>query len=230
MKIRTYLSGDEQEILALDARALPSVWNRRTLQNWHWKFTARNPAGAALIALAHHNDQLVGHFAAVPYRLKVFDEELTASHSIGALVEVKYQNRGLLKLVGDKLMEELKNANIHYTWGFPNERAHQFEKKAFGYKDLVNFDEWSIPKDHLQRNQPGDSFRKVTAFNDAFDDLWDRCSPGYDIAVKRDKTYLNWRYIQRPDWWYFPYGLYDGDILLGYVVLKLYRDDHSFRG
>ncbi|MCP5048626.1 MAG: hypothetical protein GY940_15760, partial [bacterium] len=122
------------------------------------------------------------------------------------------------------------SADIHYTWGFPNERAHQFEKKAFGYKDLVNFDEWSIPKENFQRNQPGDSFRKVTAFNDDFNRLWEQCSPGYPIAVKRDKTYLNWRYIERPDWWYFPYGLYDGDILLGYVVLKLYRDDHSFRG
>ena len=73
---------------------------------------------------------MVAHFAAVPYRLKVFDEEVIASHSIGALGEEKYQNRGLLKLVGDKLMEDLVANNIPYTWGFPNRRAYEFAKVA----------------------------------------------------------------------------------------------------
>ncbi len=154
MKVRSYEKGDEQAIMALDARVLPSVWNRRTLQNWYWKYTAANPAGASLIQVADHKEQLIAHFAAVPYRLKVFDEELTASHSIGALVEEKYQNRGLLKLVGDKLMEDLAAHNIPYTWGFPNRRAHQFETVILGYRDLINFAEWQLPNQKLVRREP----------------------------------------------------------------------------
>ncbi|MCP5105629.1 MAG: GNAT family N-acetyltransferase [bacterium] len=230
MKVRSYEKGDEQAIMALDARVLPSVWNRRTLQNWYWKYTATNPAGASLIQVADHKEQLIAHFAAVPYRLKVFDEELTASHSIGALVEEKYQNRGLLKLVGDKLMEDLAAHNIPYTWGFPNRRAHQFETVILGYRDLINFAEWQLPNEKLVRREPPLSFRKITVFNDDFDKLWETCSPGYEIAVKRDKTYLKWRYLGRPDWWYFPYGVYEGNELKGYVVLKLYREEKTLKG
>ena len=230
MKIRSYISGDEHAIMDLDARVLPSVWNRRTLQNWYWKYTKTNPAGASLVWLAEHQEKLVAHFAAVPYRLKVFNEEVTASHSIGALVEEKYQNRGLLKLVGDKLMEDLAAHNIPYTWGFPNRRAHTFEKVALGYDDLINFDEWELPGKMLIRKEPPLSFRKITAFTTEFDRLWEECSPGYEIAVRRDSTYLQWRFLGRPDWWYFSYGVYDGNSLKGYVVLKLYREDERLNG
>jgi hypothetical protein len=230
MKIRSYLEGDEKAIMELDARVLPSIWNRRTLANWYWKYTKTNPAGPSLIWVADHKEQMVAHFAAVPYRLKVFDEEVIASHSIGALVEEKYQNRGLLKLVGDKLKEDLIAKNIPYTWGFPNPRAYEFEKVALGYGDLINFDEWRLPGTALKRIEPPLSFRKVTAFGDQYDRLWEECSPGYDVAVKRDKTYLNWRFIQRPDWWYYPYEVREDGQLKGYVVLKLYREEDRLLG
>ena len=230
MKIRSYIKGDEKEIMELDARELPSRWNRRTIENWYWKFTERNPAGHALIWAAEHESRLVGHFAAVPYRLKVLDEELTASHTIGALVDKKFQNRGLLKFVGDKLMEDLAKNNIPYTWGFPNLRAHKFENEALGYKDLINFDQWGIAKNTIKQTPLCPNIRKLTEFDGQFDRLWQTCSPAYPIAVVRNQTYLNWRYLQRPDWEYFPFAFYENDVLLGYVVLKLYREEEIYRG
>ncbi|MCU0286322.1 MAG: GNAT family N-acetyltransferase [Acidobacteria bacterium] len=230
MKIRAYLKGDEKEILELDARELPSIWNRRTIENWYWKFTGQNPAGHALIWVAEHENHLVGHFAAVPYRLKVFDEELAASHSIGALVDKKFQNRGLLKFVGDKLMADLAGNNIPYTWGFPNLRAHKFENEALGYKDLLNFDQWVLPKENIKETPPCENILKITAFDEAFDYLWQSCSQAYPVAIVRDKTYLNWRYLQRPDWEYFPFAFYENNNPAGYVVLKLYREEDVIRG
>ncbi|MCP4152809.1 MAG: GNAT family N-acetyltransferase [bacterium] len=230
MEIRHYLKGDEKEIMELDDRALPSKWNPRSLPNWYWKFTGTNPAGHSLIWVAEHKGQMLAHFAAVPYKLKTYDEELLASHSIGALVEVKYQNRGLLKLVGDKLMEDLVAHKIPYTWGFPNKRAHEFENRILGYEDLANFDVWKLEKENLNPTQPTAAFREVKEFNEEFDTLWKTASEDYDIAVVRDKTYLNWRYLQRPDWEYFPFAYYEGETLKGYIVLKLYREEETLRG
>lgn len=230
MKIRSYIRGDEQGIMELDARELPSRWNPRTVENWYWKFTDKNPAGHSFIWLAEHEDHLAGHFAAVPFRLKVFDEELTASHTIGALVDKKFQNRGLLKFVGNRLMEELVQNNIPYTWGFPNKLAHKFENECLGYHDLINFDEWKINKENIKKNPLNPGIRQVTEFDDQFDRLWETCSPGYPVAVVRKRDYLNWRYLQRPDWEYFPFACYENDILKGYVVLKLYREAETRRG
>jgi len=230
MKIRSYTKGDEKEIMELDARELPSRWNPRTLENWYWKFTENNPAGHSFIWVAEHNDRLIGHFAAVPFRLKVFDEEVTASHTIGALVDKKYQNRGLLKFVGENLMGDLVRNNIPYTWGFPNKLAHRFENLILKYNDLVNFDLWKLEKENIKKCAPDPCIRRVTEFDGTFDYLWKGCAPDYEIAVVRNKIYLNWRYLQRPDWKYFPFAFYDNNILKGYVVLKLYREEEILRG
>ncbi len=230
MKIRPYQKGDEKAIMDLDARALPSKWNPRTLENWYWKFTDKNPNGHAIIWVADHKEQMVAHFAAVPYKLKTFGHITSASHSIGALVEEKYQNRGLLKLVGDKMLEELKEKEVPFTWGFPNKRAYTFETKVLGYHDLTNFDIWQLEKDKIFASTPNPGIRKITLFGEEFDRLWQECSPGYDVAVVREKEYLNWRFLQRPDWEYFPFALYDGDELKGYTVFKLYREEETLRG
>jgi hypothetical protein len=230
MEIRAYKKGDEKEIMELDARELPSVWNRRTLENWYWKFTERNPAGHSFIWVAEHNGHLIGHFAAVPYRLKAFDEVITASHTIGALVDKKYQNRGLLKFVGEKLMEDLAKNNIPYTWGFPNKLAHRFENEILKYNDLVNFDIWKLQKAHIKKSPLNTHIRKITKFDATFEQLWKDSSPDYNVAVVRTPGYLNWRYLQRPDWEYFPFGLYENETLKGYMVLKLYREDETLRG
>ena len=230
MKIRSYKKGDEKEIMELDARELPSRWNRRTIENWYWKFTETNPAGHSFIWVAEHNDRLIGHFAAVPFKLKIFDEVVTASHTIGALVDKKYRNKGLLKFVGENLMQDLVKNNIPFTWGFPNKLAHRFENVVLKYNDLVNFDLWKLEKSGIKKSSPNPNIRRVTEFDDSFDQLWEHCSPDYDIAVVRDQVYLNWRYLQRPDWDYYPFALYENDVLKGYAVLKLYREEEILRG
>ena len=230
MIIRPYALGDEKAILALDARVLPSLWNPRTLENWHWKFTDKNPAGRSFIWLAEHEGQIIAHFAAVPYRLKIFDKETTASHTIGALVEEKYQNRGLLKLLGEKIWEALAQHSIHITWGFPNTRAYRFHKIALGYEDLINFDVWKISKADILKSGADSPCKAIEEFDADFDRLWDECSSQYDIAVVRKKAFLNWRYLQRPDWRYYPFGYYADSQLKGYVVLKIFREDRIKRG
>lgn len=224
------MQGDEEAILVLDARVLPSAWNPRTIENWHWKFTDRNPAGRAFIWIAEYEEQVVAHFAAVPFRLKIFDREVTASHSIGALVEKKFQNRGLLKLLSDKLWEELSRENIPLTWGFPNQRAYAFHKVILGYSDLINFHTWKIRKSGIRAGKYPSSLSAISEFDADIDTLWETCSHGYDIAVVRNRAFLNWRYVQRPDWDYFPFGFYENDELKGYVVLKLFREERMTRG
>lgn len=233
MKIRPYKDGDEKGIFDLDRRLETHPWNRRTLDNWYWKYTDKNPSGRSFVWLMEEDDKIIAHFAAVPYRLKVCDTEIIASHSIGALVEEKYQNRGLLKFVSDKMFEELKENNIPFTYGFPNDRSYVLHKTHMGYADLIKFDTWKIEKDGIDKirnkNGGGSSFKDIKEFDCKFDELWKECSGEYEIAVVRNKEYLNWRHLGRPDSKYYPFGIYAGNILKGYVVLKLYKDDKTLR-
>lgn len=229
MKIRPYIKGDETLIMDLDKRELPSRWNPRTIKNWQWKFTNQNPAGKSFVWVAENQGELIAHFAAVPYRLKVFDIEILGSHSIGSLVDKRYQNRGLIKFVGDRMFEDLVASKVLVTWGFPNHRAHEIQKVFLGYKDLILFNNWLIEGQKI-KIQDVIGFKEIKEFDKSFDQFWEFCKNDYDILIKRNSNYLNWRYLQRPDQRYFPHALIENKELKGYVVLKIFQEVNLLRG
>ena len=51
----------------------------------------------------------------------------------------------------------------------------------------------------------------------------------YKVIVKRDSQFLNWRYSDRPDIHYYKFGVFGEDKLLGYCILKLYKEDKILR-
>jgi len=229
MKIRPYKKGDEKNILALDRSLETHCWNRRNLDNWYWKYTDNNPSGKSFIWLIEKDDNIIVHFAAVPYKLKVFDKEIIASHSIGSMIDKRYQNKGILKYVSDKLFEDIKS-NIPFTYGFPNKLAYGIHIECMKYDDLIFFDTWKIEKSKIKINNDDLlSFKKIDKFDNKFDKLWNSCSDEYKICVVRNKDYLNWRY-NRPDWKYFHFGIYEKNEIKGYTILKLYKEDKIIRG
>lgn len=230
LKIRAYQTNDEKAILDLDRRVLPSPWNPRTLDNWHWKFSGDNPSGKAFIWLAELEEEIIAHFAAIPMFLKVFDDTIRGSHSIGALVDERFQNRGLLKLVADRLWDDLYRNDVPLTWGFPNERAYALHKLFLGYNDLIHFDTWKLTRPKVEDKRSSPFFRPVMEFDDDFDRLWCDCQKDYGILVVRDKRHLNWRYAGRPDWTYFSFGHYQHGNLKGYAVLKLFKEEKILKG
>lgn len=60
---------------------------------------------------------------------------------------------------------------------------------------------------------------EVRRFDERINALWTKLSKMYDLIVIRDKTYLNWRYVDKPDK-YILYIAERKDKILGYAVLK----------
>jgi len=63
-------------------------------------------------------------------------------------------------------------------------------------------------------------FKKISHFDGHFDDLWEEASSAYDILVVRDKTYLNWRYVENPTDEYTILTVERESKIVGYAVLK----------
>jgi hypothetical protein len=115
MKIRPYNPGDEKQILEMDWLLFPDPWNKRNIDNWRWKYSGNNPAGKAIIYVMEHEGKIIVHFAVVPYRLRVFGEDVLGSHSIGSMVLPEYQGKGLIKFVADKQFEEVAKREIAFS-------------------------------------------------------------------------------------------------------------------
>jgi hypothetical protein len=64
----------------------------------------------------------------------------------------------------------------------------------------------------------------VRRFDRAFDALWERVSPRFDLAVRRDAAYLNWKYIEPPHVRYSVAILRRDEEAHGYVVYRHFRE------
>lgn len=72
---------------------------------------------------------------------------------------------------------------------------------------------------------------EVERFDNTFDEFWQHGAQKYDIMVKRDSTYLNWRYADNPSEHYTIFALErsGGGSLRGFIVLSC-RQNQVKRG
>jgi hypothetical protein len=67
----------------------------------------------------------------------------------------------------------------------------------------------------------------IDRFDDSFSTLWENLAPKFDLAVRRDAAYLNWKYVNAPHVRYSIAALRREDRNVGYAV---YRHVHEPRG
>ena len=60
----------------------------------------------------------------------------------------------------------------------------------------------------------------IRRFDAQFTALWERLAPKFDLAVRRDAAYLNWRYIEPPHVRYFVVALKRQGEVQGYAVYR----------
>jgi hypothetical protein len=61
-------------------------------------------------------------------------------------------------------------------------------------------------------------------FDARFTELWERVAPKFDLAVRRDAAYLNWKYIEPPHIRYTVVALKRDDRFDGYAVFRHMRE------
>lgn len=243
MDIRAFREGDEEGILALDRAVEEHPWNRRDLANWRWKYRGGNPAGEAIMYVAEHEGRIVAHFAGLPMRYVVGGEPVLGSHSLAMMVLPQWQNRGLIKFVADKVLADISSSGWAFTYGYPNQNAHALHTRLLGYEDVGMQRLWQRSLDGHEMDlsimsasaTSGLDFRALSVFGPEADALFARVLLAKDgltrgAMVVRDAAFLNWRYMARPDVHYLAHGVFRGEELAGYCVLKLYRWETTLFG
>ena len=72
--------------------------------------------------------------------------------------------------------------------------------------------------------------QEINTFDAAFDEFWKKISLCYPLMVKKDSTYMNWRYKEKPGDQYRAYVARDGNQIKGCVVLKAADDFMYYPG
>jgi GNAT superfamily N-acetyltransferase len=215
---------------------------------WEWEFVRNpnTPAEGPLIWVAREGPALVGQWAAIPVRLAVSGQEVLAGWGTDVMVAPERQRQGL----GEALLRTW-DRHVGAALGLnPSESSYQLFRKL-AWPDVgmvpclvkpltrraVRLPRWPVPLNRLlsavtwpvvqiiARTRPlGAQTRIVHRFDDAASALWSRVGSRFDLAVRRDAAYLNWRYGSTPHVRYSAALLEREGRLDGWVVYRHVRE------
>ena len=235
-RVREYRDGDETQILPIFEG---SFFVPRSVERWSWEYR-QNPYGNLNISEAFAEDgQLVAHYAGFPIRFRRagLDEALLALQ-IGdtmTLPGVRHVGRGPTSLLGRTVRHfyaRFCTGRVAFNYGFNTGNIQRFSMSFVGAKRLEDVPHQVLP---LSAGRPaprrgwarllpdrlsGWRCEPVDHFDQRFDDLLARATPGYGMLVERDARYLEWRYRRQPGGAYRAYACLRRGRLVGWGVFR----------
>jgi len=226
--LRDYQSGDELQILnlyeAVNSRKMP-------MEYWRWRHD-RSPFGRSIIKLIFSNAKLIGHYAVTPMDVMVNNRPLRAVFSLHTLTHPAFQRRGIFTSLAEEVYKECQSEGFSFVYGFPNSNSYNGFTNRLGW---TGFGKMSSLERNLDAKARAASearnINQIGGFDDRVNVLWRKIKSAYPIIVPRTKDYLNWRFLEHPIVEYPMYTITsESSELLGYMVLKVYRDGDLTKG
>ena len=243
--IRPYQTGDEDPINTLFTNVFQK---QRSLEHWDWKYK-NNLLRKTIVTVAEEDKEIAGHVALVPYQAKWFDTEILFGARTDTMVSPKHRGKGLYRLLNEEMIASAQQNNIDYLFGYPAPKAKILFEKYTGADEvgfiprlmkinrvsslIINrlpflkaFHSLLKGVDIFFRSKAyqlpeGYSLKKIEKANHSFNSLWERGKSEYNILLKRDADFINWRFLEHPDFTYQVLGLFKADHLVGYVVTRV---------
>lgn len=215
---------------------------------WDWQHR-RNPhnrTGEPSIWVAREGPTVVGQYRTLPVRVSLKGIEVEGGWGMDALVAPERDRQGL----GEALVRAWdRNSGAGLTLGLTAESRAMLDRLRWPDSHIVPcllkpltrraFRVPSLPTPinrlisavtHplvrvVARSRPlRAECEPIRRFDSSFTALWERLAPKFDLAVRRDAAYLNWRYIEPPHVRYWVVGLKRQGETHGYAV---YRHRHE---
>ena len=250
-EIDRYKPEDKRAVEALYRRVFGNDAAEASRLRWEWQYrrNPNNPRQEPEIWIAREGPAVVGQYATMPVRLSVKGQEVQGSWGMDVMVAPERQRQGL----GEVLFRTWdRNVGASLGLGLSDSSYRLFQK--LNWPDVgpvpclvkpltrraLRRPNWPVPLNRLvsaltlplvllvSRTRPvGAEVRLIQKFDESFTELWERLAPKFNLAVRRDAAYLNWKYVTAPHVRYSIAVLRRENRNVGYAV---YRHLHEPRG
>jgi GNAT superfamily N-acetyltransferase len=211
---------------------------------WQWQYQRNpyNPQGSPVIWIAREGPTIVGQYATMPVRLWVRGHELDASWGMDVMVAPERQRQG----IGEVLFRTWdRHTGASLGLGLSDSSQRLFQKlrwpelgpipcllkpltrRAFkranwpeSVNGLVSAVTLPLVKVVARTRPLRAEVEMIRRFPPEFSELWERLAPKFDLAVRRDARYLNWKFIETPHVRYSVAALKREGRLDGYAVYR----------
>jgi GNAT superfamily N-acetyltransferase len=249
--ITRYRPEDRRAVDALYRRVFGHDAAEASRLRWEWQYTRNpnNPGREPEIWIAREGPAIVGQYATMPVQVCVKGETVPGSWGMDVMVAPERQRQGL----GEVLFRTWdRNVGAALGLGLSESSHRLFQKLRWPEvgplpclvkpltRRALRRPNWPQPLNRLvsaltlpfvkivSRTRPlGAEVRLIHHFDESFTTLWDELAPKFDLAVRRDAAYLNWKFVGVPHVRYNIAALRRDDRNVGYAV---YRHLQESRG
>jgi hypothetical protein len=215
---------------------------------WDWQHR-RNPSnrgGQPDIWVAREGPTVVGHYPTIPVRVSLKGLEVEGAWGADALVAPERDRQGLdeaLLRAWDRncgavlaigLSAESRGVLDRLRWPESHvvpclvkpltRRAVRLPHVPAPLNRLISAVTYPLVQVVARSRPLRAECEPIRRFDASFTALWERLAPKFDLAVRRDAPYLNWRYVEPPHVRYSMVALRRSGALHGYAV---YRHRHE---
>ncbi|MFT3978950.1 MAG: GNAT family N-acetyltransferase [Ferruginibacter sp.] len=226
----------------------------RKIENLIW-LHQKNIPGTNSIFYAMNGDDVAAIYTALPVKFHLNGQKSNALQSIDTITDINHRGKGLFPKLAKQLYADATNEGFSLVYGFPNENSapgffnklgwtsfgeapfiikplsiSYFFKKILNRKAVPDSTEENYRIDLPGRKQlsGGDYIESFPSFTPDYDDLWNKISTNIKVCVDRGMSYMNWRYVEKPDSSYTRLGYYRNGILQGVIVFTI-KNKHQGR-
>lgn len=217
---------------------------------WDWEHR-RNPAarGDASFLVAREGPTVVAAAPIMPVRIAIRGRDVDGGWAVDPLVAAERQRQGLAETllrtwdrqVGIGLGARLSSSTAllleRMRWPAPvvlpclvkplSRRAFRRPTWPVALNRFVSAVTLPFVRLVSLPRPIREEVEVIRRFDEGFDALWARVAGSFDLAVRRDAAYLNWRYIEPPHVRYTVAALRRDDRIEGYVVYRHLREPHG---
>jgi GNAT superfamily N-acetyltransferase len=214
--------------------------------DWQYRLNPQNPGTDPLIWIAREGPSIIGQYATMPVALSIKGHDVVGSWGMDVMVAPERQRQGLGELLFNTWDRHVGAA---LGLGLSPSSHRLFQKMRWPEVGPVPYlvkpltrrafrrAEWPMTLNRLvsavtlpyvkfvARQKPlQGEVRLIRRFDASFDRLWARLAPRFDVAVRRDAAYLQWKFVSPPHVRYAIAALYRDGEAQGYVVYRHARE------
>lgn len=220
-RVASYKNGDEKDIqelfsIAFGGRVFP-------LDSWVWRFK-KNPCLKECITTLWDGNLLIAHTALTPSFVWYEGKNIIAAVSGTTMARPEYLGISL------DLYSSCSNmySNIDMIYGWANKNTFRITTKYLKHHFIGDMYFWTAKP--VCKDYDESSICKIDCFNEVHSKLHEHLIMDHVFIVKRDVSYLNWRFRDKPSSGYEIFQHCTDEKVDGYMVLNTYKDNEELHG
>lgn len=227
--INTYNDKEEDNLKNLYRIVFP-LYNPNHLIEWQNK---TNPFGNAdkYTLLLKDKEKIISQYAVVPKVFYINGKEFRCIMSLGTMTHPDYRGRGVFPYLAKISYEYARRKGFSFVYGFPNRYSFMGFKNKLNWTILYKAKFYSKPLRPKIEMKINDKFtiQEVDRFDNSIDQFYIKIRKSFPILIKKDRKYLNWRFVKRPNFRYRRFLVYKNNSgnICSYFILKRYIDENK---